>query len=110
MLIIHLQARHPEMNAAKNPIINALVLMLPITASVPSFIILTVSSSASPKMGGITIKKENCAKDALLFPKSRPVAIVLPERERPGNTATACAKPMINASFRLIYSFWRGRA
>ena len=45
--------------------------------------------NASPKIGGITIKKENWASFALLFPNNKPVAIVDPERDKPGITAQA---------------------
>ena len=44
------------------------------------------------------MRKENCATDSFLFPRIRPVAMVVPERERPGSTAIACPKPIINAS------------
>ena len=35
----------------------------------------------------------------LLSPNNKPVAMVVPERDNPGITAQACARPIINASF-----------
>ena len=90
------------------PTINDKVGISPAIAS--PFIIFIPSSSASPNIGGITIRKENCASFALLSPNNKPVAIVLPERDNPGNTAHACARQMINASYIEMFSFWRGFA
>ena len=109
MLIIHLQAMHPDMNAAKKPTISDKV-DISAPAMEASFTIFIPSSKASPKIGGMTIRNENCANDSFLFPQISPVAIVEPERDNPGNTAQAWAKPMINASFILIFSFGRGLA
>ncbi len=36
--------------------------------------------------------------------------MVVPERDRPGKTANACAIPIIRACKGLISSFWRGLA
>ena len=55
------------------------------------------SSRASPRMGGMTMRNENWASFSFLLPSRRPVAMVLPERERPGRTATAWAIPMTKA-------------
>ena len=44
------------------------------------------------------------------LPSNRPVAIVEPERERPGIVAAACAIPMMKASRYEISLFWRGLA
>ena len=103
MFIIHLHAKHPDTKAAMNPTANGSMSMPPKTSS--PFTAFITSSNASPNIGGITIRNENCASDSFLLPSSKPVAIVLPERERPGITAHACAKPIIKASFRLIFSF-----
>ena len=61
-------------------------------------------------MGINTIKKENLATASFLFPNNIPVAIVEPERDKPGNTAHACANPITNASRYEIFSFTRGLA
>ena len=95
------------MKAAANPIIIAPSEMSeapeaePLRMSIPS-------SSASPRIGGITIRNENCASFSLLSPSRSPVAMVEPERDRPGSTATACAKPMTNASAMEISCLTRG--
>ena len=68
------------------------------------------SSRASPRMGGMTIRNENWAIFSFLLPSIRPVAMVLPERLRPGSTAQACAMPMTKAFHGVIFSFWRGLA
>ena len=52
------------------------------------FTIFIPSSNASPKMGGITIRKENCASLALLSPSNKPVEWYYPNGY-PGNTAQA---------------------
>ena len=87
MLIIHLQATQPETKAAMKPTANDNAGMSPATSS--PFTIFITSSNASPQIGGITIKKENWASFALLFPNNKPVAIVDPERDKPGITAQA---------------------
>ena len=58
ILIIHLQAIHPETKAARKPTASDAVLMPALTAEA-SFIIFIPSSKASPRIGGITIRKEN---------------------------------------------------
>ena len=78
MLIIHLQAKQPDTKAATKPTISDRAGMSPAMAS--PFINFMPSSSASPKMGGMTIRKENWASLALSSPSKRPVAMVLPER------------------------------
>ena len=55
MLIIHLQATQPETKAATKPTANDNAGMLPATSS--PFTIFITSNNASPKIGGITIKK-----------------------------------------------------
>ena len=58
----------------------------------------TRSRSAWPRMGITTMKNENWATRSRLSPSRIPVAIVEPDRLRPGRTATAWAIPIINAS------------
>ena len=110
MLIIHLQATQPDTKAATKPTANTPSEMSPITEAAPYFTIFMVSSRASPRMGGMTMRKENWASLSLLLPRMSPVAMVEPERDRPGITATAWARPMMKASLRLMFSFWRGLA
>ena len=83
MLIIHLQAAHPDRKAARKPTISAEVLISAFASDAP-FMISIPESNASPKIGGITIRKENCARVSFLLPRISPVAMVLPERESPG--------------------------
>ena len=82
----------------------------PMAVLTPNSAISFTSRRASPRMGGMTIRKENCASFSLLLPRRRPVAMVLPERERPGNTARAWAMPMTKACQGEIWSRWRGLA
>lgn len=89
----------PAANAVMNPMNKAVGEIPVVIDSYPNSMTFRTSSKASPKIGGITIKNENCAKCSFLFPNIRPVAIVEPERERPGITAHACATPIIKASF-----------
>ena len=102
MFIIHLQAMHPLTKAATKPTMRGSVSISP-NASSP-LTALSTSRSASPRMGGMTMRNENCASFSFLLPSKMPVAIVEPERERPGSTAAACAKPMMKASFIEIFS------
>ena len=92
---MNLQAKHPETNAAKKPTtigtIPSELTTSPLTKS-------NNSKNASPKIGINTIKKENLVTLSFFTPHNNPVAIVVPLRLRPGNTATACARPMIIAS------------
>ena len=81
-----------------------------IVSLTPTSAISLALSSASPKMGGMTIRNENCANFSFLLPSSKPVAMVLPERLKPGSTATACAIPMTKACQGEICSLWRGFA
>ena len=53
---------------------------------------------ASPRMGMMTMRKEKRATSSRLSPRMMPVAMVVPERERPGRMATAWAQPMMKAS------------
>ena len=109
MLIIHLQAAHPDRKAARKPTISAEVLISAFASDAP-FMISIPESNASPKIGGITIRKENCARVSFLLPRISPVAMVLPERESHGITAQAWASPIMKASRLLIFSFCRGLA
>ena len=52
----------------------------------------------SPKIGISTIKNEKRATASFLTPNNKPTAIVDPDREIPGITATVCAIPIIKAS------------
>ncbi len=88
-------AKHPDTNAARNPIIITGTDNPDSAGENPPFI---KSRRASPKIGIITIRNENRATCSFLFPSMSPVAIVVPERESPGKTATACERPMMNAS------------
>src|SRR5574344_1975923 len=109
--IIHLQAAQPARNAAINPIESTPNDVSSLNAAV--FAVLKrsiISNKASPKIGGITIRKENCASFSFLLPRRRPVAMVVPERESPGKTATACEIPMIKACQIEMFSFSRGFA
>ena len=56
---------------------------------------LTMPRNVSPRMGIRTIKNENFATSSFLTPSKSPVAIVVPERDKPGITATACASPIM---------------
>jgi hypothetical protein len=98
--IIHLQAKHPITKAAMKPtaIGNQPMDSVPAIASLDGIKIFFKSNNASPKIGIITMKNENDATCSRLSPMMIPVAMVLPERLNPGNTATAWAMPMINAS------------
>ena len=98
----------PEINAAKKPTINDKVGTSETIFS--PFNAFSISRRASPKMGGMTIRKENFARFSFLLPNNNPVAMVLPDRESPGNTAQACAKPIMNASRVLMESLIRGLA
>ena len=90
---IHLQAIHPTTNDATKPTIiassPALSAPATLTASVAGSSIFFMSSSPSPRIGIITMKNENLATSSFLSPNRIPVAIVDPERLRPGKTATA---------------------
>ena len=59
-------------------------------------------SNVSPRMGIMTIRNENEATFSRLSPRSIPVAMVVPERLRPGRTAIDCAMPMTNASSQVM--------
>lgn len=92
--IIHLQAIQPLIKAAIKPTIKALTdtgWVIPCSAKYSALgaRICFASRSASPKIGGITIKNENCARFLRLFPNNKPVAMVDPLRDRPGKTAQA---------------------
>ena len=107
-LIMNLQAKHPDMNAAKKPTARGAKPIPP--KSDGSSIISRTFKNVSPKIGISTMRNENCATLSFLLPSKRPVAIVVPERDKPGNTAIACPTPMMNASLNEIVSRWRGFA
>ena len=69
-------------------------MLMPVTAKPPS----TTSRRVCPRIGAKTIKNENVATAPFSLPSRRPVAMVVPERERPGIVATAWLKPIIKAS------------
>lgn len=93
MFIIHVQAANPERKAAIKPTDRG---------TIPIELIEDDASDKSnifaPIIGANTIRKENFAISPFLFPNSKPVAIVEPERETPGNTAKAWAIPIIRES------------
>ena len=101
--IIHLQAAHPTRKAAMNPTVRGIKPMLwDVNASPEPEIIFRQSRKASPRMGIITMKNENWASWSRRSPSKIPVAMVEPERLRPGRTAIAWAHPMIKASIQVI--------
>ena len=87
------RARYPAIKAAMKPKITGKKL----TSSAEP-ISLTCKINA-PKIAGIDNIKLNLAANSLSKPILRPAAIVVPERERPGNTAHAWPNPINNASF-----------
>ena len=84
MPIINLQARQPTTNAEMKPA-NIGTTPIDAKATSPSRMLRNIS----PKIGANTIRNENCAIDSFLLPSRRPVAMVVPERERPGIAAMA---------------------
>ena len=86
----------PTIKAVTKPIIAGRNPMDSEPAS-PLMSLMTVSN-ASPRMGMMTMRNENLATWSRLLPRIIPVAIVEPERLRPGSTAMAWAQPMIKAS------------
>ena len=61
-----------------------------------------VFKSAAPKIIGIESKNENFAATRRDKPSQSPAVKVIPEREVPGINASACAKPITNASLSRI--------
>ena len=86
MFNIHRQAKYPDINAEKKPTKSAEIEML-FVADVKSPPIRL--KKPSPKIGTITIRKENFATLSLLLPKMIPVAMVDPDLDSPGSTAQA---------------------
>ena len=84
MPIMNLQARAPDRKAATKPATRGSVPML-IAAMSPE----RISRSILPKITGITIRNEKLATEPFSLPRSSPVAMVVPERERPGSVASA---------------------
>ena len=101
---MNLQAAHPTKNEERNPATRGRVSTLPPKSPFMR------SSRALPRIGGSTMRNENCAISSFRFPSSRPVAIVVPERDSPGMVAAACAKPMMKASRYDISCLLRGLA
>ena len=60
--------------------------------------ILLASRQMAPKIAGSEIKNEYSPANSLENPKKRPDDIVVPDRESPGNMASACANPTSTAS------------
>ena len=93
---MNLHAIHPERKAPMKPTAKG---MRPIPPSKAGSLIMSMTfKKDSPKIGIKTIRKENWAMLSFLLPRISPVAIVVPERDNPGKTATACPRPIINAS------------
>ena len=69
-----------------------------------------MSNSILPRMTGMTMMNEKLATSSLLLPSSSPVAMVDPDRERPGSVAAACARPMTKALPKVIPFLARGLA
>ena len=77
--------------------------------------------SAALTAGGCASRGTGTDKPALPVPEQTPAvsaqaspgraaADLVPERLSPGNTARACAQPMIKACQAEMFSRWRGRA
>ena len=92
--IITLQANNPDKNAERNPKRRGIA---PIDVDAIDKSPDTNCKKDSPRIGINTIKKENSVTLFLSTPQSKPAEIVDPERDSPGITATACAKPIMNA-------------
>lgn len=60
----------------------------------------------APKIIGILNKNEYLAEVTLSKPKNRPVAIVHPEREKPGHEASPCAIPINIEVFKSTSDFF----
>ena len=56
----------------------------------------------APRTAGRLIRKENFTAKSRRSPVAIPAVIVVPERERPGTTATHWHRPMISASNTVI--------
>ena len=52
----------------------------------------------APSTAGMDMRKENRTANFRLKPRVIPAAMVVPDRDRPGTTATACAQPTRSAS------------
>src|SRR5690606_5612385 len=100
--IIHLQAKSPDIKAAKNPTKSGINSKSARVDVEPSSRASKYIFNVAPKISGSTIKNEKRAALDLSSPKRMEVEIVLPEREIPGNKAAkACAIPMMNESLKL---------
>ena len=91
------KAKKPERKAATQPAITAPTpieeLILPKSFN---------SRIKAPSMAGMESKKENSPAIFLSTPHNKAPAIVLPEREIPGNTPKPWAKPIPNGSGKLF--------
>src|SRR5436190_1617136 len=85
-------AKTPERNATMQPTISGTT---PIWAM--STDAWRASSKPAPAISGIAIRKLKSAAGTAPRPTHSPDAIVLPERDTPGNGANACARPMMSA-------------
>ena len=83
------QANRPDRKAARNPRQSESPLTEPLKKWPVSEMLPTMSRNCSPMIGTRTIKKENWAMTSRRTPVIRPVAMVVPLRERPGATAQA---------------------
>ena len=89
-------AKYPEITATTNPAMQAPISIFPPLKSLSW-------KTAAPKIAGIDKMKLNFAANSLSNPANNPAAIVVPERESPGNTANACPHPMIRASLMVTF-------
>src|SRR5881394_365805 len=85
-------AKTPERNATMQPTISGTT---PIWAM--STDAWRASSKPAPAISGIAIRKLKSAAGTAPRPTHSPDAIVVPERDTPGNGANACARPMMSA-------------
>ena len=65
--------------------------------------------TAAPAIIGMDKIKENLIDASLWSPAPKPAIIVIPDREVPGISASACAQPIKNTwrAFNAVYSFTR---
>ena len=57
-----------------------------------------IDTRFAPTTAGMDSKNENFTAKLRSKPRSMPKLIVVPERDSPGTTATACARPTTSAS------------
>ena len=85
------QARHPVINAARNPITKYDIEGIFVIKSPDNR-----SLAILPNINGTTIRNENLADCARDTPRSNAVDIVAPDLEIPGRIAIAWLTPIIN--------------